>query len=400
MIRRLQVKFIIITMIATMFITGCIVGLIVFENYRIADGQTDAIINIIAENQGIMPEYKTRYGEFSNYITKETEFSTRYFTVEIDSDGNIVDANMKNIAMVSRENINNIINNVNKTTGYSDNFKYKTIVKNGNKFIIFLDCTVQLNNFKNALNKSFFILICGWIIIFIIVTTLSRRVLKPIISNIEKQKQFITNASHELKTPLAVVNADIDVLEMTLGEENEWLKSIKNQTNKLNMLIRSLLNLANIEEERTKLERTNFSITDVINEEINNIKPLLQNRHIVFDKANQVNMYADINLIRQIVVILLDNAIKYTEDNGTIKIKMKKSSKSAEVVIANTCNNFGKINTNKLFDRFYRDDLSRNKKKDGYGIGLSIAKSIVEIHKGKIISYINKENMVCLKFVI
>ena len=400
MIKKLQIKFVAITMLATMIITGGIFGLIIFENYRITDGQTDAIINLLVENEGIMPEYKANNGEFSNFITKETEFSTRYFTVEVDSNGNIVDTNMQNIARISRENVNNIIKKVKGVSGYCDNFKYKVIEKHNNKLIIFLDCTMQLASFKKILYNSIFIIIGGWFLVLLMVTLLSKKFLKPITSNIEKQRQFITNASHELKTPLAVVTADIDVLEMTIGEDNEWLESIKNQTNRLNTLIKSLLNLSNIEEKNTKLEKTELSITNVVNKEIINLKPLLQEKTIIFDNSKQVSINADIELIKQLIIILLDNAIKYTENNGTIKIELNKVGKHTEIIISNTCDNVKNVNTHKIFDRFYRDDVSRNKKKEGYGIGLSIAKSIVETHKGKISSYINSENMICFKVVI
>ena len=216
----------------------------------------------------------------------------------------------------------------------------------------------------------------------------------------EKQKQFITNASHELKTPLAVITADIDVLEMSVGEENEWLQSIKSQTNRLNTLIKSLLNLANVEEGKNKLEITEFSITDIVSEEIKDFKSLLQDKKIEFDNTKNILINADINMIKQVIVILIDNAIKYTPDNGTIKIDVEKQGKKTKLEVCNTCENIKNINVNRVFDRFYRDDKSRNKKKEGYGIGLSIAKSIVDVHRGKISAYINEDDMICFKIIL
>ena len=400
MIRNLQIKFIIITMLAVMIISGSIFGIIIAQNYRTTNQQTDAILRLIAENEGQMPEYKERNDEYSKYITKETKFSTRFFTVEIDENGNIVDTNTKNIATVTSNDIETMVQNIDNKTGYYDNFKYHVIYKNSGKLIIFLDCTMQIRNLKYTTTRSINIIIVGWAVVLIVVSLLSKKILKPITQNIEKQKQFITNASHELKTPLAVITADIDVLEMSVGEENEWLQSIKGQTNRLNTLIKSLLNLAKVEEGNNNLEITKFSITDVINEQINDFKPLLQNKKIELDSTNNVEVSADINMIKQVIVILIDNAIKYTQDDGTIKIATEKQGNKTKIEVCNTCKDIKKVNIDRVFDRFYRDDKSRNKKKEGYGIGLSIAKSIIDVHKGKISACVNNENMICFKIVI
>lgn len=400
MIRSLQIKFIIITMLAVIIISGSIFGLVIAENYRTTDQQTYAIIRLIAENKGQMPEYREENSGDSNYITKETRFSTRYFTVEIDENNEIVSTNMKNIATVSSDDIESIVKNISEKEGYYENFKYRVIHKDSNKLIIFLDCTMQLRNLRHTTIRSINIVVIGWIIVLIIISLLSKKILNPIIQNMEKQKQFITNASHELKTPLAVITADIDVLEMSVGEENEWLQSIKSQTNRLNTLIKSLLNLANVEEGKNKLEITEFSITDVVSEEIKDFKSLLQDKKIEFDNTNNILINADINMIKQVIVILIDNAIKYTPNNGIIKIDVEKQGKKTKLEVCNTCENTKNININRVFDRFYRDDKSRNKKKEGYGIGLSIAKSIVDVHKGKISAYINENDMICFKIIL
>ena len=400
MIRSLQIKFIIITMFAVIIISGSIFGLVIAENYRTTNQQTDAIIRLIAENEGQLPEYKEESSDDSSYITKETKFSTRYFTIEIDENNEIVSTNMKNIATVSSDDLENIVKSISEKEGYYENFKYRVIYKDSNRLIIFLDCTMQLRSLKHTTIRSVNIVVIGWIIVLVIISVLSKKILNPIIQNMEKQKQFITNASHELKTPLAVITADIDVLEMSVGEENEWLQSIKSQTNRLDTLIKSLLNLANVEEGKTRLEITEFSITDVVNEEIKDFKSLLQDKKVEFDGKKNVLINADINMIKQVIVILIDNAIKYTPNNGTIKINVEKQGKKTKIEVCNTCENTRNINISRVFDRFYRDDKSRNKKKEGYGIGLSIAKSIVDVHKGKISAYINDDDMICFKIIL
>ena len=235
MIKRLQKKFIIIAMSASIIITCTIFGLITIENYRTTDRQIDGILNLISENDGKIPEYRPRNDELTGIITKETQFSTRYFFIRLNNDGQITETNMQYIASVEAEDVDEILNEIsedNKEEGYYENYKYKITTNENGKLIIFLDCSMQLNNLKSTTEKAIMIIIIGLLVVFVFISILSKKVLSPIIKNIEKQKQFITNAGHELKTPVAVIIANADVIEMTSNENIELIKSIKNQANK------------------------------------------------------------------------------------------------------------------------------------------------------------------------
>ena len=183
---------------------------------------------------------------------------------------------------------------------------------------------MQLQSFKIATLRSLSVTAVAIIIILVILIVASKKILSPIFKSIESQKNFVTNASHEFKTPLAVIMADIDILEMTVGEDNEWLKSIKNQTNRLNTLTRTLLTLSNIQDGKASLETSKFSINEVINEEIDELKILFGERKVNFDKKTEVIMNADRNMIKQLKNILLDNAIKNTPEDGDINITIRK----------------------------------------------------------------------------
>lgn len=406
MIKKLQVKFILITMIASIIVTFSLYGIILFEKHIKTEKQNDGILNMIAENNGEMPEYRQRDDYMSDVITKEAKYSTRYFYVKTDENNIITETNLKNIAAISEEEAEDIaedvLNNAKRNKGYYNNFKY-LITNNGQeKIVIFLDCTLQKNTFNSSVKEGFTIIIIGLIIVFITISIFSKRVMQPIIKNIENQKQFVTNAGHELKTPVAVIMADTDILEMTSNQESqEWIQSIKSQAKRLDVLIKSLLNLANVEEKgNNEIIYSKFNVTDLIRDEITAFKAMAQNKEIKFDDSKAVYMNADQNSITQLITIFLDNAIKYTPDGGKIDVIAETNGKTTRLQFLNDCENPNNINTKKLFDRFYRDDKSRNKKKEGYGIGLSIAKSIVELHKGKIFAEINKNKRVCFTIII
>ena len=340
MIKKLQRKFILIAMSAIIIVTCSIYGIITLENYNTMNRQIDGLLNLISENGGRIPEYRPRNDELAEFITQETQFSTRYFIIRTNNNNEIVETNMQYIATVTQEDTQEILQKIledNKETGYYGNYKYKITEEADGKMIVFLDCTMQINNFKSTTEKSVLIIIIGLLIVFIIISILSKKVLSPIIKNIEKQKQFVTNAGHELKTPVAVIMANADVLEMTLKENNEMVQSIKNQTKRLDTLIKSLLNLANVQEKNLDINYTEFSVTNMIKEEISEFKALLQNKEIIYDSSKNIIMRADGNSIKQLIIILLDNAIKYTPDNGKIEIKVEKQGKSVKMLFGNTC---------------------------------------------------------------
>ena len=400
MIKSLQIKFVSIVMLSIIVISSGIFGILVIENLGAINKHADGLLNMIIENDGKLPTFKPQHMDKYNLINRETRYSTRFFTVKVDKSGDIISSDMKNIVTVSKDDVSEVLKHVILETGFYENFKYRVADKGDYKLIVFIDCATQIGSLRFMISQSITVISIVWIVVFILLIVTSKKILRPLTESVDKQKQFITNASHELKTPLAVINADIDVMEMTLPEENEWLFSIKKQVSRLDILVKSLLNLASVEEGRKRLNISEFSMTEVVKEEINDFKSLLIDKNVEFNDSQDYFVKADKELIKQVIVILIDNAIKYTTENGLIKIMLEYKGKELRFEIANTCDNPEDIDTNQIFDRFYRNDKSRNSKKKGFGIGLSIAKSIIDIHKGKISAFVNKEKQMCFRVIL
>ena len=201
----------------------------------------------------------------------------------------------------------------------------------------------------------------------------------------EKQKRFITDAGHEIKTPITIIDADAEVLEMDLPG-NEWLQDIRFQTKRLASLTNDLIFLSRMDEEHTQLQTIDFPLSDLVSETAQSFQSLAktQKKEFVTDIEPLLTMNGDEKSLRQLVSILLDNALKYSPENGSITLSLHKAGKMIHLTVTNTVESLAKENLAYLFDRFYRTDQSRNSQTGGYGLGLSIAKAVVTAHKGKI----------------
>ena len=401
----LRKKFVATAMLAFILVTLMIFGIILVNNRIQMNSQLDGLLNFIISNDGDIPEYDSTQASENFLLYAETKFSTRYFYVRFDKDKRIIETYMEKIVSVNEgdaQRMAEMAMDSNKHSDYDANFRYMVSEKDYGYLVVFLDATKEIKNFDNSTLKAQAIIIIGWIITLIITTVLSEKALGPIAENIEKQKKFVANAGHDLKTPVAVILADCEVLEMTMTEDKEWLQSIENQAKRLDKLVKNLLRLANYDVKKEKLSMTNFSITKDINDEIEEFKALSKDRKIEFDDSNDVTMHANEDSIKQVLTILFDNAIKYTEDDGHIVIKAYKQGRQTRVDISNPYNGSDedKQKIGKLFERFYRGDPSRNNAKEGYGIGLSMAKSIIESNRGKISVSIDDKNYICFSIVV
>ena len=228
----------------------------------------------------------------------------------------------------------------------------------------------------------------------------SGKIIAPVSKSYEKQKQFITDAGHEIKTPLAIIEADIGVIEIQDGE-NEWLNDIKVQVRRLTRLTNDLIHLSKLDEGKENLKFIDFSISELATETINSFVGLakMREKKLTAEVLPNLTLRGDRESIRELFHIILDNAIKYSADEGNIKFELKKKNGHIIVEVSNLVKNLTKEQAEHLFERFYRADKSRNSQTGGHGIGLSMAKAIVEGHSGKIEAKIIEGGSIKIKVV-
>lgn len=230
----------------------------------------------------------------------------------------------------------------------------------------------------------------------LLVVVLSKRTIRPIAINFEKQKQFVTNAGHEIKTPLSIILSNTEALELYQGE-SKWSQNIRTQTIRLNGLMQQLLLLAKMDEtDNLQMTKQELSISQLLLQTIDSFYAPAQLRNIQIHTEIQpdIKLMGNAEYLSQLFSVLLDNAIKYTNTEGTIFISLSQNENGVCLQQSNTCETLEEMDTSRLFDRFYRADCARTQKSGGYGIGLSIAYAIVQAHHGTIHAQIKEPNQI------
>lgn len=402
MIKNIKRKLIIISIASLFSVLFIIMSVIGTVNYQKIVKNADEIIYIISENGGSFPghmdmkeknEEKGLPGEKNISvrgldISPEMPYETRYFTVVIGDDGEISTVNTGKIAAVdtsaAAEYADRAVKS-GKNEGFEDKYRYNIRNTSDGKQVVFLDCRRDIDTFISFIITGVMVSVIGIAAVLVMVILLSNRIVKPFSENYEKQKRFITDAGHELKTPLTIIDADTEVVKMDIGE-NEWLNDIQNQTKRLADITEKLIILSKMEEDNNDNIKIEFLLSDLIEEETAAFKALArtQNKELSTDIEKMVAFYGDEKTFRRLIDILLDNAVKYSEKNGKINVSLAKHKNFIIIEVTNTTEYISRKNTDKLFDRFYRTDESRNSKTGGYGLGLSIAAAITTSYKGRI----------------
>ena len=397
MLRKLKVRFILLSMVsmtATLAIAFTAVNITLWARVT---SRTDQIIDYLYENGGSFPVIGDSMNE--KLFHDETPFQTRYYVVIIKG-GEYSGSNYSHISLDRIKDIDEQIANIlkqNKERGYIDNSRYGCFDYDDGKMLIVLDCHTDLILVNTLLTITLVTILSCVVIVFILLTVFSKYVIKPFEENREKQRRFITDAGHELKTPIAIIQSNTEVMEMIEGE-NKWLGNIKAQTVRMSKLVKGLIELSKMDEQvLSEKEKQKIDLSEIVSNSVESFIVPAQAKGIEIktDIDDEVTVMGDLEDIVRLVGILLDNAVKYTDDRHLIEVGLKRKSKKVYLTVSNTCKGIDRESVPKFFDRFYRSDKSRNSQTGGYGIGLSMAQMIVQNHKGKIsVSYTDDEKIV------
>lgn len=361
-------------------------------NYVITIRQQDQTLAALLEfDQKEQPPFETEDGQLPEpfaHFSREMQFMTRFFSVRCNQEGQVISMDQEYIASISQEDAASYAQEIlasGKTAGYFQDYRFLSAQTEDGTTIIFLNAERELQAMGTLLLVSTVVALVSLLAVFLLVVAFSRRAIAPYIRNLENQKRFITDASHELKTPLTAIATSADILAMEQGD-SEWIQNIQSQSSRLSKLISNLVTLSRLDEAQPFPEQTDFLLSEALWEISEPMASLAEARGKTFSQQipEAITLHGDRAAIQQMVSILLDNALKYSNDGGTIRLSVRRHSRKVEIQVYNTCNPMDPKGLSRLFDRFYRPDPSRSAQTGGTGIGLSIAKATAEAHGGKI----------------
>lgn len=394
MLKKMRWKFILAAMTAVFTIVAMLSLCVNLWFYSRNIQQLDKMLHgiLISEQLHLDPFN----GGFPNKdFSPERPYMMRYFAVTVRPNGAVTRISRDYIASISREDAAAYAHAVMERGQDSGFYKdYRYIIDRGEiNTVVFLNAEIEKSAQSALIIASCAVSAICMLVALVIILLLSKRALDPYMRNIEQQKQFITDAGHELKTPLTAIAASADVLAME-DEGNEWIVAIQAQVQRLSKLVNSMVALSRLDEERPLPEQADFSLSDVIWEVYESTRPVAQakGKAITQSIADGLKVHGDEASIGQLVSILLDNAVKYSTAGEEIRLTAYRAHKENVIEVYNKCALPDPEHIDRLFDRFYRPDTARASSTGGNGIGLSIAKAIAEAHKGTIEAESNNGN--------
>ena len=390
MLKKLRFKFIAISTLAMVVVLFLVLGLVNLVTYSNALSDINSTLDYISSQEG---EIVAESESITNYskLTPETAYETRYLFLVMGSDGAYVTLNDEHIAAITKDEMDSFIANALSDDETSGIFQFKGLYyaylkekSNDQLKLTIMDCTRTMSSVHYFFTFSLYVGALSSLLTFLVLSFFAKRAVAPYVKNNEAQKQFITNASHELKTPLAVISANTEVIEMMNGK-NEWTESTVNQVSRMSELISRLVVLSRLEErEDIVLKDVDYSAEAA--KSVANFKTVAETKGLKLESVieEDIHVEADEKGIFELINILLDNAVKYCDDGGAILIVLSKKGKNSSLVVSNDYAEGEGVDYKRFFDRFYREDQSHNSSKKGYGIGLSMAESLTRMFKGKI----------------
>lgn len=380
MIRALRLKFTLLSIVALfLLLSVTVVGIHLLNLHNMTES-ADSLLTLLCEGDGRFPGGGP---PLPPHVSPETPYETRFFSVTL-RDGLVIRVDLDRIAAVDWEAAMDYAERAEGKGGYLDRFRYMRWEKDSIERIVFLDMGRRMDDLSSFLLASCLIALCAFAVGSVLLAVLAGRILRPVAESREKQKRFITDAGHELKTPLTVIRANTELLRLELGEE-ECLADIEAAAGRLCSLTDSLVALSRMEELPAQSMRV-FSLSDTASA----VTESFRARAVTEEKRIDASLPADLSLlgdppsVEKLLSLLLDNAFRYSPRGSTVSLRAERYGRRLLLTVENPTEEEGTEDVERLFDRFARKEESRATNADGHGIGLSAARAIVSAHKGKI----------------
>ena len=378
---------------ASFFVAILFMGIATFaSNVIVVRSQANNTIDAILDAGGNVPTRENYHGEG---FQEESSYGLRFFTVSFDTKGNVTDIDLSHVNLIGKEEaiaISEVAADPDRIVGLGqyENYMYKEGPTENGSMVVFLDCSFQLENVNKVTTNTLILTVLALVVAFIAVFAFSRRAIKSEIENANRQQKFMTNASHELKTPIAVIRANTELTEMLSGE-TEWTQSTLNQVDRLEGLVRDLMTIVRGEErESAEQQLSDIDVAAVVGKAVDSFKGMAQQngKHLETSLADGVKLRGSEASIEQLTCLLVDNAIKYCDEGGSIDVSLSPGllgllGHGCTLSVTNDYAEGADVDYRRFFDSFYRADES-HENQQGYGIGLSVAESICERYHGSI----------------
>ena len=406
MIQSLQKKFTVTAMIAVTVLLAALLGAINIVNAVSQSAENERLLQSLAMMEGFGPGPRfdqqpeglpqDHRGFWQEPLTEDRRMAALYFSVRLDSEGAVSSVDLMHIASVDEEEAADLARRAlesGRDYGRLESYRYQIVEPaEDTRTVIFLDVSSQRHNVFRVAALSGLAGLLAWCAMLVLVMALSRRAIRPIAENMERQRQFVTDAGHELKTPLAIIQANLDAMELT-GGESKYSRNIRSQTLRLGSLMQNLLTLARIDENSVPLDLEPVDLSALASEQLEMFRAPAELKALALsaDIAPGVTVRANRAQMAQLLSTLLDNAVKYSPEGGALSLRLRGGEK-AVLTLSNSVS--APVDTGRIFDRFYRSDASRNQKSGGFGIGLSAAQAIVRLHKGSLSAEMDGEDTI------
>lgn len=417
MINKLRFRFIRVTMASIFVVLALIIATINVINITRHTESLDSITQRLMESRLFMIKKPDIAGDiteanlpdFSGFNLgrpflfqneKELPFSTRFFSIRVDENDEITNFNLRQIASVTEEDLEGIkadILSKGSNVGWYHSFRYKVSEPTDDgRLLVALEATSTLSSMRYVLLTTLSVGAASFALLFLLIAVCSKYAVRPIAAAYEKQKQFITDASHELKTPLTVISANAEILALSYGE-NEWCDGITRQTATMSALIGQMIQMAKLDEGETTPEVELFDMSAAVYDTAMSFEAIAAHHglHLDMEITPEISIVGNEAALRQVAAILMDNAVKYCDADGRTLVRLRSAGRKDKITltVSNSFAGVDTLDTERLFDRFYRNNKARERS-NSFGLGLSIARSIMEQHKGDLICRKSAENQI------